>query len=269
MQVPKVNASEEIILSCIEDKYYQGEIVIDCHVIVRVIAGEMKIVQANATGVYRAGDVLFCPRNQPANLIKYPVDGVPYQAMAIYLTPERLKQYYAINDVVPGPAYAPRIEKMDEHPLLESLFASLLPYFSLKDQLPDNIITGKVEEAISILRYLNRDIDSILANFEAPGKIDLADFMEKNYMFNMSLEKFSYLTGRSLTTFQRDFKKIFSTTPQKWLTKKRLELAHYQIAEKHQRPSDVYFEVGFENLSHFSFAFRKQFGYSPTSVVQS
>jgi hypothetical protein len=48
----------------------------------------------------------------------------------------------------------------------------------------------------------------VLANFEEPGKIDLADYMEKNFMFNLPLEKFAYLTGRSLTTFKRDFSKI-------------------------------------------------------------
>jgi hypothetical protein len=32
-------------------------------------------------------------------------------------------------------------------------------------------------------------------------------YMEKNFMFNMPLEKFGYLTGRSITTFKRDFKK--------------------------------------------------------------
>ncbi len=51
-------------------------------------------------------------------------------------------------------------------------------------------------------------------------------------MFNLSLEKFSYLTGRSLTTFKRDFKKSFTMTPQRWLTHKRLELAYYQLTEK-------------------------------------
>lgn len=34
-------------------------------------------------------------------------------------------------------------------------------------------------------------------------------------MFNVSIEKFSYRTGRSLTTFKRYFKKAFHTTPQK------------------------------------------------------
>jgi len=92
------------------------------------------------------------------------------------------------------------------------------------------------------------------------GKLELVEFMEKNYTFNLSLEKFGYLTGRSLTTFKKDFQKAFKSTPGKWLTHKRLELAHYQIFEKKRKPSDVYIYVGFENLSHFSFAFKKQFG---------
>jgi AraC family transcriptional regulator, exoenzyme S synthesis regulatory protein ExsA len=90
--------------------------------------------------------------------------------------------------------------------------------------------------------------------------------MEKNFMFNMPLEKFGYLTGRSLTTFKRDFHKAFNITPQRWLTKKRLELAHYQLTEKNKKPVDIYYETGFENLSHFSFAFKKQFGHSPTEL---
>jgi AraC-like DNA-binding protein len=72
--------------------------------------------------------------------------------------------------------------------------------------------------------------------------------MERNYMFNMPVEKFGYLTGRSLTTFKRDFKKAFQTTPQKWLTQKRLELAHYQIREKNRRPSEVYLETGLKTF---------------------
>jgi AraC-like DNA-binding protein len=85
----------------------------------------------------------------------------------------------------------------------------------------------------------------------------------------MPLEKFGYLTGRSLTTFKRDFKKVFATTPQRWLTKKRLDLAHYQFVEKKGKPIEVCYEVGFENLSHFSFAFKKQFGYTPTELITS
>jgi hypothetical protein len=74
--------------------------------------------------------------------------------------------------------------------------------------IPEDLAFIKITEAISILRTVNLEIDHVLANFEEPGKIDLVDYMEKNFMFNLPLEKFSYLTGRSLTTFKRDFKNL-------------------------------------------------------------
>ena len=88
-------------------------------------------------------------------------------------------------------------------------------------------------------------------------------------MFNMSLEKLGYLTGRSLSTFNRDFKKLFNTTPQRWLTDKRLELAYYQLLEKRKKPTEVYLEVGFEDLSHFSFSFKKKYGVSPVQLTSA
>jgi AraC-like DNA-binding protein len=36
------------------------------------------------------------------------------------------------------------------------------------------------------------------------------------------------------------------------------------IKEKGEKPSDVYLEVGFEDLSHFSCAFKKEFGTAPS-----
>ncbi|WP_310588831.1 helix-turn-helix domain-containing protein [Dyadobacter flavalbus] len=37
--------------------------------------------------------------------------------------------------------------------------------------------------------------------------------------------------------------------------------------QHHQRPSDVYLEVGFEDLSHFSYVFKKQFGKAPSQLA--
>jgi AraC-like DNA-binding protein len=90
--------------------------------------------------------------------------------------------------------------------------------------------------------------------------------MNKNYQFNVELKRFAYLTGRSLATFKRDFEKTFHTTPGKWLQQRRLQQAHYLIKQKRQAPSEVYLELGFEDLSHFSFAFKKAFGVAPSKV---
>jgi len=257
----------DIKLSCYQDKFFKSDITFDEHMLIWFISGETKIVQAEGTHIFKAGDIFLIPRNQLATIINYPKDGLPHKTVVMHLTATRLKDFYTSMNVKSKGSPLQKIRRFENHPLLKSCLASLIPYFEMKD-LPENIASLKITEAISILRTIDKDIDNVLANFEEPGKIDLVSYMEKNFMFNMPIEKFGYLTGRSLTTFKRDFKKAFGTTPQRWLTQKRLELAHYQFVEKSMKPIDVCYEVGFENLSHFSFAFKKHFGYAPTELLE-
>lgn len=255
----------EIKLSNYSGKLFKTEAAFNDHLLVWLISGETKIIQADETFVFGAGSTFLIPRNQLATIINIPKDGLPHKAAAMHLSAERLREFYVHQNAELKTA-SPKIFSFHKHPLLESCLASLIPYFEMQDNFPDNIASLKITEAISILRTIDQDIDAILANFDAPCKIDLITFMEKNFMFNMPLEKFGYLTGRSLTTFKRDFHKAFNVTPQRWLTKKRLESAHYQITEKNRKPVDIYYETGFENLSHFSFAFKKQYGYPPAEL---
>ncbi len=258
--------TDDIKLSWYEDKFFKSDVLFDHHMLIWFISGETKIVQAQATYFFTKGDIFLIPKNQLATIINYPKDGQSHKTVVMHLSTMRLRDFYANLEVKPKPLASPKILCYNQHPLLESCLASLIPYFEMKD-LPENIASLKITEAISILRTIDKGIDDVLANFEEPGKIDLVSYMEKNFMFNLPLEKFSYLTGRSLTTFKREFGKAFNMTPQRWLTQKRLELAHYQFMEKKKKPIDVCYEVGFENLSHFSHAFKKQFGYSPTELT--
>lgn len=257
--------TDDIKLSCYEDSFFKSDIMFEYHMLIWFISGETKIVQADATYLFTKGDIFLIPRNQLATIINYPKDEQPHKTVVMHLTTARLRDFYAKLDIKPR-TISQKIYTFHHHPLLESCLASLIPYFDMQE-LPGDIASLKITEAISILRTLDKEVDHVLANFEEPGKIDLAAYMEKNFMFNLPLEKFGYLTGRSLTTFKRDFSKLFHTTPQRWLTQKRLELAHYQFVEKKKKAIDVCYEVGFENLSHFSYAFKKQFGYTPTDLI--
>ncbi|HEY9048520.1 MAG TPA: helix-turn-helix domain-containing protein [Ohtaekwangia sp.] len=258
----------DIKLSCYSDKLFKTEVVFENHMLIWFMSGETKIIQAGATYTFKAGDIFLIPRNQLATVINYPKDGLPHKTVAMHLSVSRLRDFYASLRVKPRQGVTSTIRYFKSHPLLQSCLSSLIPYFDLQDDFPENIASLKITEALSILREIDTDIDDILANFEEPGKVDLEKFMESNFMFNMPLEKFGYLTGRSLSTFNRDFRKIYNTTPQKWLTQKRLELAHYQITQHSKRPAEIYLEVGFEDLSHFSFAFKNHFGYLPTTLVK-
>lgn len=259
--------SPDIKLSKYDGKVFRTEVIFEHHMLVWFISGETKIILADDTYIFGPGDIFLIPRNQLATVLNYPKDGKPHQTVVMHLTMNRLKEFYSRNKPLSQAVPFQKIRIFNNHPLLRSCMASVIPYFDLKDDLPEAVASIKIEEAINILRSIDQETDSLLANFEEPGKIDLAEFMEKNFMFNMPMEKFGYLTGRSLSTFKRDFKRTFKTSPQKWLTRKRLELAYYHLTEKNKKPAEIYFEVGFENLSHFSFAFKKQFGFSPTHLT--
>jgi AraC-like DNA-binding protein len=257
----------DIIWTVKEDKIFKDEIILEFHSFVRILSGEMKVIQADKSYTFGEGSTMLFPRNQLSAVIKQAKDGKPYKALVLGLSVERLKAYYGKNVVKLAGPIDQKVRIFEKHPLLESLFTSVLHYFELEDKLPESVAILKVEEAISILRFIDQSIDGVLADFKEPGKINLVEFMEAHYKFNMSLDKFAYLTGRSLSTFIRDFKKAFKVTPQKWLTQKRLELAHYQLSERNRKPADLYLEIGFENLSHFSYAFKKHFGYAPTELI--
>lgn len=259
--------TEDIKLSSYQDHFFKSDMVFDQHMLVWFISGETKIIQSANSHTFKTGDIFLIPRNQLATIINYPTHGKPHQTVVMHLTTERLKQFYENVAVTETGISSVDVLSYSGHPLLQSCMASLIPYFDM-DELPEQLASLKIAEAITILRSIDPKIDGVLANFEAPGKIDLVTFMGKNFIFNIPLERFGYLTGRSLTTFKRDFKKYFNTTPQRWLTQKRLELAHYRIGQSQQKPIDVCYEVGFENLSHFSYAFKKQFGYAPSQLLK-
>lgn len=85
-------------------------------------------------------------------------------------------------------------------------------------------------------------------------------------MYEFTMEDLAHYTGRSFTTFKRDFKKISNLTPEKWLIRKRLEVA-YNLMKEGGMVVDVYTKVEFRNQSHFSAAFKKQYGIAPTAVA--
>lgn len=267
MTVKQLNRYAEMVVVCNGDRRYGGDITFEDNVLVSVLAGELKVVQADRTRCCGPGDTLLLARRQPVTLLKYPKDGAAYQAVVLKLPTALVRAYYTQNTPESARPHSTGLLLFPKSPLLQSLFASLLPYLELEYRLPEKLLAVKIAEVMEILRSLDQNSDGMLADFSEPGKVNLVEFMEANYMFNLPLTKFSYLTGRSLTTFKRDFKKVFPLSPQRWLTQKRLTLAHYQLAEKRRKPVELYLEVGFENLAHFSYAFKKHFGYSPTALA--
>jgi len=92
---------------------------------------------------------------------------------------------------------------------------------------------------------------------------NLETIMLDNFQYNLKIEEFARLNNKSLSTFKRDFKKIFNTTPSRWLISKRLELAKKLLLETDLNINQVCFESGFINISHFIQSFKTKYKLSP------
>jgi len=158
--------------------------------------------------------------------------------------------------------------RLSDNELIPNFISSLTPYYNSNGQIDKAFFDIKREELLLILLKLLPELTGVLFDYGIPGKIDLEEFMERNYKFNVSIKRFAYLTGRSLSAFKRDFKTIFNDTPNHWLVQKRLQEAHFLIRNQHEKPSQIYQDLGFEALSHFSFAFKKYFGVTPTELAE-
>lgn len=157
---------------------------------------------------------------------------------------------------------------LPESAYLKGFFNSLIPYTLNPKHINHPLSELKVKEAIELLLLAKPELKKFLFDFSEPHKIDLEKFMISNFRFNVPIDSFAKLTGRSLAGFKRDFQKTFDMSPRQWLQNKRLSKAHYQIEKNNKKPSSIYLELGFESLSHFSYAFKKKFGYAPTEIAR-
>ncbi len=255
-------------MTCTIDEQYTWENVHPQHILAYIYSGELTITYGQQTLTFVKGDTLLVPKNQLSRSVKAPVDGEPFKCVSMALPEEQLREFYQNRSTLGS--WSDNVLKerpIRPHPLLEGFFGSLHTYFEMQDELSEKLVPIKVKEALVIIDEVDKRASSILGTFSEIGKIDLQKYMEEHYMYNLPLEKFAYLTGRSLTTFKSDFKKMFNQTPGKWLMEKRLNLAHHKLTKERQKATAVYLSAGFENLSHFSFAFKKAFGYSPSSIM--
>lgn len=259
-----------ILYSCEDHSKRAHEQFIPEHSLGYVVSGEMHFSSNTGTDIYREGTIGLIRKNQLAKTFKMPAaGGTPFKSISIFLDQESLRRYGAENNILDIPRYeGENMIDLTGDRFLKSYFDSLLPYFDQPEQLIPALAAIKTKEAIELLLRVKPELRLFLFDFSEPYKIDLEAFMNQNFRYNVPISQFAKLTGRSLSTFKRDFGRLFALPPEKWLLQKRLELAHYLIKVKHQSPGNVYLDAGFENLSHFSDAFKKFFGYNASSVYK-
>lgn len=123
----------------------------------------------------------------------------------------------------------------------------------------------KFEELL--LHLLDTEPQKVLS-FQSSPKNELEDLeikkvVETNLLNNVTVEELAFLCNMSLSTFKRRFTKLYNSSPNKWILQQRMEKAKHLLSHYNEKPSEVFYKVGYENHSSFSQSFRASFGMSP------
>ncbi len=186
---------------------------------------------------------------------------------AMILQDELIEQ--AINQLElepPKKAIQENVINLKNNSILLGLFESLTLYIAENESPDKHLMFLKTKEALLGILKSNPKILAVFYEFSKPVKAELTEFMKHHITSTAPLATLAKLSGRSLSTFNRDFKKIYNTSPHSWLLKARLQKAKELLLTTLQKPSDLYLELGFKDLAHFSKTFKKEFGVPPSKI---
>jgi|TARA_B110000238_G_scaffold10153_1_gene10194 AraC-like DNA-binding protein len=147
---------------------------------------------------------------------------------------------------------------------------SIFNISKLSKSLQKNILDAKFDE---IMLYLTEvegvDFLYSLINDRDNSSQKFIQTVENNILNKLSIKELSFLANMSTSSFKRAFQKQFKSSPSKWFQEKRLEHAAFLLRSKSKRSSDIYQEIGYENLSNFIQAFKLKFGVTPKKYQEN
>mgnify|MGYP006101990949 FL=1 len=141
---------------------------------------------------------------------------------------------------------------------------SLLGISKLSKSIQENILKAKFEEIMLYLIDL-KGLDffySLIDNSDNQNR-KFIQTIESNRLTKLTIKELSFLTSMSVSTFKREFEKNFHSSPSRWFQDKRLEYSAFLLKSSSKRPSDIFEEIGYKNLSNFIQAFKIKFGVTP------
>lgn len=192
---------------------------------------------------------------------------VPF-CVVVFIMPDSfltsfLKDYSLEGEAKPDTT--PPIISVYDDEMIRSFYQSILPYFVSADNIPEQILELKFKELLLHLLHnpANENLRNHFNNLKENPVTPIKKIMETNFAYNLRIEAYAKMTNRSVSSFKRDFQSLFHTTPGRWLMEKKLENAKEMLLKSDRSISDVAFDSGFENATHFCRLFKQKTGITP------
>jgi AraC-like DNA-binding protein len=100
-------------------------------------------------------------------------------------------------------------------------------------------------------------------HYEADDDLLIRRAVTSHLTNNITVEELAFLCNMSLSTFKRRFARLYGNSPSRWLLEKRMEIAAEMLRKTDRKASEIFSELGYENLSSFIQSFKQVYGITP------
>jgi AraC family transcriptional regulator, exoenzyme S synthesis regulatory protein ExsA len=162
-------------------------------------------------------------------------------------------------------------ERISNDFLIQKYIEGLLFYFNNPALVNEDMLVLKLKEIILLLSQTNHAeaIQMILSQLFSPTVYSFKQIIEANLFSSITMEELADYCNLSLSSFKREFAKIYNDTPANYIKTKRLEKATELLLVSSNPISAIAFECGFNDLSNFTKSFRDKYNVAPSKYKLS
>lgn len=257
-----------VIQFCLHTQGTKGSFFLKDHLLLFVKSGVYTVKYRNQKHTVRSNEMIFLHKAIKVEYEKSGEPGTEYllDYIMFYLNGDILHKFadfaewktnHSTDDVVP-------VSVVSVNAPLRAYIDSLKSYFNQSDSISDGLVGVKFMELLFHLAETNTNLLQQLLHPHPTERSQIAQIVEENVTNPVSIEDLAYLSGRSLSTFKREFRALYNSSPLRWIRNRRLDLASQLLLETTQSVTDICYACGFENTTHFSKVFKLRFELSPT-----
>lgn len=253
---------------CTHEAEANGIMFLQEHLLLFVLAGTNKLSYGNQSFYVNQHEMILLKKSTMVHYQKIADSNNVFDCMMFSIPDDLLKSFLSTSDLMMPSKIETTTVDVDSYPMNDRLLSfaqSLKPYFYDGEIVLPGQIRLKFMEMLYDVATCSTYLFQQILQLNEPIVADIHDIMESHYMTPLTITDFAFLSGRSISSFKRDFQQIYNTSPAVWIRNKRLERAKTLLISTALNISDIGNMLGFENISHFSKVFREKYSCSPTT----